>query len=143
MKETPIVREAKYDFGVDKEDPADQFSWNEQLVYAWGVGNTSIYHTFKHKNKECLFSPIYYINNETEEIIYTEKWQASCFYDWFFPGWDGNTIVVSWHENGEVNEVRVEVKKIIDLREISLYFLLHLNQNFHDDFLQDAVELLI
>ena len=87
---------------MDKTDPADQFSWNEQLVYAWGVGNTSVYHTFKHKGKECLASPIYYIDNRTEEIFEIEYWKASCFYSWIFPGWDGDTIVVAHHENGEV-----------------------------------------
>lgn len=33
-------------------------------------------------------------------------------------------------------------KKVMDPREISLHFMLHLNEDFDDDLLSDAIELL-
>jgi hypothetical protein len=33
-------------------------------------------------------------------------------------------------------------KKILDPKEIALHFLLHINEDFDDDLLQDAVDLL-
>lgn len=33
-------------------------------------------------------------------------------------------------------------KKILDPKQISLHFLLHINEDFDDDLLQDAIELL-
>lgn len=44
--------------------------------------------------------------------------------------------------NGDVEEVTVTVKKVMDPKEISLHFLLHLNEDFDDDLLQDAIDLL-
>lgn len=58
------------------------------------------------------------------------------------PGWDSATVVEGFHTNGDVDNVKVTVKKIMDPKEISLHFLLHLNEDFDDDLLQDAIELL-
>jgi hypothetical protein len=50
--------------------------------------------------------------------------------------------VVAYHDNGDCPDVKVSIKKIVDRRDISLHLLLHLNEDFHDDLLQDAIELL-
>lgn len=47
--------------------------------------------------------------------------------NFFVPGWDSATVVEAFHENGDVDNVKVTVKKVMDPKEISLHFLLHLN----------------
>jgi dynactin complex subunit len=51
-------------------------------------------------------------------------------------------LVQSYHENGDVEDIVVTCKKVMEPKEISLHFLLHLNEDFDDDLLQDAIELL-
>jgi len=36
----------------------------------------------------------------------------------------------------------ISIKKVMEPKEISLHFLLHMNEDFDDDLLQDAVDLL-
>lgn len=36
----------------------------------------------------------------------------------------------------------MKVKKVMDPKEIALHFMLHINDDFDDDLLQDALELL-
>ena len=72
----------------------------------------------------------------------TDDWYATCYVNFFVPGWDSATVVEGKHVNGDVEKVDVTIKKIMDPKEISLHFLLHLNEDFDDDLLQDAIELL-
>jgi hypothetical protein len=41
-----------------------------------------------------------------------------------------------------VDEFTLKIKKVMDPKEIALHFMLHLNEEFDDDLLQDALELL-
>ena len=49
----------------------------------------------------------------------------------------------SEYENSDVDNFTLYTKKILDRKDISMYFLQSLNPNFHDDLLSDAVELLV
>lgn len=51
-------------------------------------------------------------------------------------------MVQAYFENGDVQSMDISIKKVMDPREISLHFLLHMNEDFDDDLLQDAIELL-
>ena len=44
--------------------------------------------------------------------------------------------------NGDCDDCTFTTKKMVDPKEISMHFLLHMNDDFDDDLLQDAVELL-
>lgn len=89
-----------------------------------------------------LTTPVFYIDNETERIMGEETWEATCYVNFFVPGFDNLTIIEGFYENGDVEEIGVTTKKIVDLRDISLHFMLHLNENFDDDLLSDAIKLL-
>lgn len=133
------IRQAKFTFKVE----SDGFCYNDQLTNCFGLGNVSVFHTFRHKDGQVQTTPVYYVQNETEQIIATEEWESTCFADnFFFPGWDGSTVVQAYHTNGDCEDCTITVKKVVDPKEISMSFLLHLNEDFDDDMLQDAVELL-
>jgi hypothetical protein len=59
------IREAKFLF--DKAE--DGFCFNDQLIDFFPLGGISVFHTFRHNKGEALETPVYYIKNETEEII--------------------------------------------------------------------------
>lgn len=44
--------------------------YNDQLIDFFGIGTISVFHTFRHNNGMPVESPIYYLQNETEEIIH-------------------------------------------------------------------------
>lgn len=133
------IREAKFLFDITE----DGFCYNDQLIDFFPLGGISVFHTFRHSKGEPLETPVYYIKNETEEIVAQETWKCTCYAArYYFPGWDGNLLVQSYHENGDVDDIVVTSKKVMEPKEISLHFLLHLNEDFDDDLLQDAIELL-
>jgi hypothetical protein len=45
-------------------------------------------------------------------------------------------------ENSDVKEIIVNKVRIIVLKEMLLHFMLHINEDFDDDFLKDAIELI-
>ena len=84
------IRESKFVFEVAE----DGFVFNDQLTDCFAIGNVSVFHTFRHKEGQVQTTPVYYVHHETEEIIYKETWQSSSYSDnFFFPAWDGSTVV--------------------------------------------------
>jgi hypothetical protein len=51
-------------------------------------------------------------------------------------------LVQAEYANGDVREMLVRVRRMMVKKEVYLQFLLHLNEDFDDDLLQDALELL-
>jgi hypothetical protein len=53
-------------------------------------------------------------------------------------------LIQSEFQNGDIESIKITIKKMMEPKEISLHFLIHLdpNENFDDDLLQDAVDLL-
>lgn len=132
------MREAKFYF-VDQKNAC----WNDQMIDVFNLGKVSVFYTYKHENDAIQLSPVYFINNETEEIVREELWKAECYFvNYFIPAFDSRLMVQSYHINGEVKEVDFTLKKALDPKEISLYFMLHVNEDFDDDLLGDAIELL-
>ena len=136
--EKGTMRETKFWF----KDPKDGFAWNEQMIEYFYMGPVSVFHTFRHEAGKTLTTPVYYVNNETEKVVAEETWEATCYVNFFVPGFDSGTVIEGFYENGDVKEVGVTTKKVMDPREISLHFMLHLNEDFDDDLLSDAIELL-
>lgn len=117
--------------------------YNDQLTDCFGIGNVSVFHSFRHLNGKVQKTPVYYVNNETEEIIYKDTWESTCFAsNYFFPGWDGSSVVQAIHQNGDCEKIIIVNQKVLDPKEINLHFLLGFNEDFDDDLLLDAVELL-
>ena len=138
-KDQASIRETKFSFDKDGET----FSYNDQLTDCFGLGGVSVFHTFRHKEGQVLETPVYYVHNESEEIIYRDTWKSTCYADnFFYPAWDGSTMVQTYHLNGDCEDCIFTMKKMVDPKEISMHFLLHLHEDFDDDLLQDAVELL-
>jgi hypothetical protein len=65
--EVAKMREVKFDFKVDGD-----FFYNDQLTDCFGLGSVSVFHTFRHKEGQVQDTPVYYVNNETEEIIHVD-----------------------------------------------------------------------
>ena len=68
-----------------------------------------------------------HVNNETETIVASDKWNCSYKSKYFVPGFDSSMLIEGEYENGDVEEFTAITKKIMDPREIHLHFLLHLN----------------
>lgn len=132
-----IIRETKFSFPQ---------KYNKQIIDYFNLGEVSAFHTFlfdkKNKKGGAMTSPVYYVNNEREEIIATEEWICTNKTHFYIPGFDTSTIIEADHENGDISEVIITTKRLMTPKEMYLHFMLHIHEDFDDDLLQDAVELL-
>ena len=130
---TSTIRQTKYSFAEKYND--------YQIDYMY-LGPISMFRTFYFLDGKVQTSPVYYVNNESEKIIAQDEWQCTYRTKYYVPGFDSATLIESEYENGDVEDFTVNVKKILDPKEIALHFLLHINEDFDDDLLQDAVQLM-
>jgi hypothetical protein len=128
-----IVREAKFFF--DKK-------YNDYLIDYINMGPISMFRTFEFVDGMVVRSPVYYVSNETETIVAYDTWECTYKTKYFIPGFDTSTLMEGEYENGDVDEFTLKIKKVMDPKEIALHFMLHINEDFDDDLLQDALELL-
>jgi hypothetical protein len=131
-----VIREARFSF-PDR--------WNCKLIDCFNLGEVSAFHTFlfeKESKGQALLSPVFYVHNEREEIISVEQWRASSTVNFYIPGFDTSTVIEAQHANGDVDSIEVTTKRLMTQKEMYLHFMLHINEDFDDDLLQDAVELL-
>lgn len=77
------LRTALFDFGKYNDLNLDQYSF----------GNTCMFRSFDFENGQPLETPVYYISNETEQIIAEETWKCSYLHKYDFAGYDGNLIL--------------------------------------------------
>lgn len=92
------MREAKFYF-VDNKN----FCWNDQMIDVFNLGKVSVFYTYKHENDAIQLSPVYFVNNESEEIVGEQLWKAECYYNNFFiPAFDSRLMAQSYHINGDV-----------------------------------------
>jgi len=100
------------------------------------MGPFSMFRTYDFEAGNPLETPVYYIDNKTEKIAFKETWKCSYLYKYEFPGFDGEMIIESQFENGDVTEVTVDCKKVIFSREeVYMYFMLAMNPDFDSDLL--------
>ena len=92
-----------------------------------------MFRTFDFDNGNALETPVYYIDNTSEQIIAEETWKCSYRYKYDFPGYDGNMIVEAQYENGNVEEIIVSKKKIMSPREIALHFMVNMMSDPADE----------
>lgn len=83
------MRETKFWF----KDPKDGFAWNEQMIEYFYMGPVSVFHTFRHEAGKTLTTPVFYVNNETEQVVAQETWEATCYVNFFVPGFDSGTVI--------------------------------------------------
>lgn len=129
---TSVIREAKFSLGEYQELVIDQ-------TY---LGPTCMFRTFDFKDGKPLETPIYYINNETEQIVADEKWFCSYLHKDEPTAVESGMLVHNQYENGDCDWFICETVKIVNPKEISMHFMLSLNENFDDDLLQDVVEMI-
>ncbi len=46
------------------------------------------------------------------------------------------------YDNGDVKDIHVTNRRMTQMKEIAVHFMLHINEDFDDDLLQDGLELL-
>ena len=93
------IREAKFTFGKYQDLHLDQHY----------IGDVCMFRTFDFENGNPLETPVYYIENETEEIIATETWKCSYLHKYDFMG--KNTLIEGLYENADVEEVTIMTKR--------------------------------
>lgn len=131
--EAGTVRETRFSF-----DP----KYNDYLIDYYSMGSISMFRTFYFQDGKVETTPVYYVDNETETIVTEDTWQCTYRTKYYIPGYDASTLIEGEYENGDVDEFTLWVKKVLDPKEIALHFLLHINEDFDDDLLQDAIELM-
>ena len=92
-----------------------------------------MFRTFDFENGNPLETPVYYINNETEEIQAEETWHCTHLNKYTFVGYDGNMIVDSMFENGNVEEITIASRKVMQPKEITVHFLNEIIEDCDDD----------
>ena len=107
------MRESKFTFGKYQDFQLDQYNF----------GSTCMFRTFEFENGQPVETPVFYVNNETEEIIAEEKWKCCYLYKYDFPGYDGNLLVEGQYDNANVESMVIEAKKIMTPKEISCHFM--------------------
>lgn len=129
---TGEIREVKFNFGKFQSQTIDQMNF----------GTTSMFKTFEHENGKAKTTPVYFINNETEEIVAEEKWECSHLNKYSFVGYDGNMIVDALFENGNVDEIVMTYKKVMQPKEISVHFLNEIIEDCDDDLLYEVTKVI-
>jgi hypothetical protein len=71
-----------------------------------------------------------------------DKWTPSSHLNFFISGSDSSNLIMAEYDNGDVKEIHVTVKRPSDLKEVAIHFMLHINEDFDDDLLQDALDLM-
>jgi hypothetical protein len=97
------VRETSFYF----KDKKDGFAWNELLIEYFNLGDICVFHTFKHEAGKTIKSPVYYVENKSENIIAEERWFATCYVNFYLPGFAKNTVIEGFYENGDVKDINV------------------------------------
>lgn len=125
---TGVIREAKFSFEQYQPLTIDQISF----------GNTCMFRTFDFENGKTLETPVYYISNETEEIVAQDTWYCSHLNKYTLVGYDSNMIVDSMFENGNVKEITMKATKVMQPKEITVHFLNEIIDDCDDDLLYEV-----
>ena len=129
-----IIREARY--------ALPEVGKNASFNHMFNLGNYLVLHSEECVGQESESSNVYYTDSKAETIVERHTWKASTKSHFFVPSYDPNELIEAVHSNGEVDSVLVVSKRLLTIPEIYLHMLLHLNDNFDDDLLMDALEVL-
>ena len=71
-----------------------------------------------------------------------ETWKCSHLNKYHLPGYDGNLLVEARYENGNVKEIKLEPKKIMEGKEMSVYLLTKVYPDFDHDLIYDVTKVI-
>lgn len=114
---------------------------NENIFSSLNLGNESVYFIGSNSAGDKS-APLFFVSNKTERVMAKDQWQPDCYNNFFTPGFDDASLILSRFDNGDVSNVQVMAVKWAEMKEISVHFMLHLNEDFDDDLLQDALEIM-
>ena len=83
-------------------------------IHQMNFGTTCMIRTIAFDKGEAIESPIFYINNNNEDIVGRELWKCNHRPKYHIPGYDGNLLLEGQYENGDVSEIIVLPKKIME-----------------------------
>lgn len=106
------------------------------------MGPTSMFRTFDFKDGKPLPTPIFYVDNEKEEIVSQDTWECSYLHKDEPTGVDSGMLIHNEYENGDCKWFVCESVKVVNQKELTLFFMLQMNPNFDEDLLQDVVEMI-
>jgi hypothetical protein len=87
--------------------------WNTLQIDTINMGEISIFHTLDFEKGEPLQTPVFFLNNKTEEIVKVESWKATSRIRWYLPGYDSYTIIEEECALSEPEEVRVTTTRLM------------------------------
>lgn len=98
--------------------------------------------TFAFDKSRPASTPVYYIDNNTEELIAEESWECSHLFKFSVPGYDNSYLIEAQYENEDVHLIKLACKRPAEQKMLGLHLLLELHENFDDNLLQDILECL-
>lgn len=101
-----------------------------------------MFRTFDFREGKPAKTPIFFIHNETEEIVAMDEWICSYLHKDEPTGVESGLLIHNMYENGDCDDFVCETVKVTTPREIYLHFLLSINRNFDEDLLHDVIEII-
>jgi hypothetical protein len=130
---TGLLRETKFAF---------EGSENECLIDQQSFGEYSIFPTFSFKDGKALNSPAYLVHNPSETIAAQVVWRCEAEFNFYVPGYESNSLLMAQFPPGDVREISITRYMFVSPKDVYLRFMLQINEDFDDDLLQDAIEML-
>lgn len=69
------------------------------------MGNYSVIKTFDFEDKKSVDSPIYFVENETEQIVARSDWRCVYTSRTTLPGFNVDLLVDADYDNGDVSQI--------------------------------------
>ena len=101
-----------------------------------------MFRTYSYSDQKVNESPVYYINNNNEEITCKQLWECSYKTKYFIPGYSDHTLIESEFQNAKVSEFIVREKKILNPKKPIITHLMKINSDFDENLLKDIFDLL-
>ena len=73
--------------------------YNFLLIDKLNLGHYCMVRTFASEKSRPMATPVYYIDNLTEELIAEESWECSYLFKFTVPGYDNSFLIEAQYEN--------------------------------------------
>ena len=121
----------------------------DQISVAFRLGKLSVFYSHEHEiteNDDCS-SMLKFVHNESQEVVYSHQMKfKACGEDTFFvPGWDDRTLIISHYDRNSKDQCQLAIIRVVSsftAKDNFMHFLLHINEDFDDDLLMDAIGIL-
>jgi hypothetical protein len=114
----------------------------ELTIDTFSMGMCSVIPTFRFEEGKAKKSPIFYIDNCTEELMFEEEWCCSHEVKWFPSGYEKDVVYQCKYDNGDIHEIVVVRKLMANARLLGVHFLSSVFPDIDYNLLEQTVDFL-